>query len=79
MVSRAAVADASRILWPAQHELLDLHGVQGIGQGEDADAVRAGIARVKEFSVRADSRPAWTMALNRNRIDKRQIAGVDRT
>ena len=67
---------AGRILRPAQHEFLDLNGVQGISQREHADAVRAGIDGVKEFSIRADQRPAWTVALNGDSVGKGQVAGA---
>ena len=67
---------AGRILGPAQHEFLDLNGLQGIRQREHADAVRAGIDRVQELAVRAHQRPAWTTALNGDGTGKGQVAGA---
>ena len=71
---RAALEVATRILWPAQHEFLDLNRLQRIRQREHADAVRTRIDRVKELSVGADQRPARTCALSRDRTRKAQIA-----
>ena len=49
---------------PPRRELLDLHRMQRVGQREDADRVRPGVAGVEEMAVGADGGPARPSSLD---------------